>query len=316
MKFSIIVPVYNVYKYLKKCLDSITNQSYDNYEVIIVNDGSPDNSQEIIDEFVTKNKKFKCYKKKNGGLSSARNYGLKKATGDYILFLDSDDYIERDLLKKLAEAISKGNADVIRFECNVVDENGKIIRKDIADEYIMQDINEIIENHIRKDFVEASCFYCYKKDFWNKNKFEFAEGKLHEDTGLIPYVLYRANKISAIPYHGYNYVQRDGSITKSNNIEKDVKKANDVIDQYEVIVEKIKNDKTSLKKKVILTYLTECTIIKTCYLTDCNYKNAKDRLNKISAKKYYYAYNFKKIIKKIIILISFKMYFKVFCKGR
>ena len=97
MKFSIIIPVYNVEAYISKCLDSIKNQSYDNYEVIIVNDGTKDNSVNVIDKYLSDNR-FKLYNKENGGLSSARNYGIKYVTGDYILFIDSDDYIERDLL--------------------------------------------------------------------------------------------------------------------------------------------------------------------------------------------------------------------------
>ena len=96
MKFSIIVPVYNVEKYLKRCLDSIQNQTYDNFEVIIVNDGSPDHSQEIIDEYVKHDDRFLSYQKENGGLSDARNYGVKYATGDYLLFVDSDDYVSSD----------------------------------------------------------------------------------------------------------------------------------------------------------------------------------------------------------------------------
>ena len=97
MKFSIVIPVYNVEKYIDKCLKSIINQTYDNFEVIVVNDGSPDNSQVIIDKYVKKDKRFKSYEKKNGGLSDARNYGLEYISGDYLLFIDSDDNIEKDL---------------------------------------------------------------------------------------------------------------------------------------------------------------------------------------------------------------------------
>ena len=93
MKVSVIVPVYNVEKYIKKCLNSLVNQTLDEVEIVVVNDGSPDNSQKIIDEYTKKYKNIKSYVKKNGGLSDARNYGIKKATGKYISFVDSDDYI-------------------------------------------------------------------------------------------------------------------------------------------------------------------------------------------------------------------------------
>ena len=102
MKFSIIVPVYNVEKYLEKCLESILNQTFKDFEAIIVNDGSTDNSQEIIDKYVNKDQKiFKSFKKENGGLSDARNFGIERAKGEYIVFLDSDDYIDENLLNTL-----------------------------------------------------------------------------------------------------------------------------------------------------------------------------------------------------------------------
>ena len=115
MKFSIIVPVYNVEKYLKKCLDSIIDQTYKNYEVIVVNDGSPDNSQAIIEEY-KKNypNKIKAYNKQNGGLSDARNFGLQYTTGDYVIFVDSDDYVKNDMLEVLNNNI-KENEDVIGY---------------------------------------------------------------------------------------------------------------------------------------------------------------------------------------------------------
>ena len=94
MKFSIVIPVYNVEGYIEKCLNSIKIQTYSNFEVIIVNDGSPDNSEKKIKTFL-KDKRFKYYKKENGGLSDARNYGIKYTTGDYLLFVDSDDYIDK-----------------------------------------------------------------------------------------------------------------------------------------------------------------------------------------------------------------------------
>ena len=126
--FSIIVPVYNVEKYIKKCLESIKNQTYTNFEVIIVNDGSKDSSQIIIDEYVNSDNRFKSFIKKNGGLSSARNYGLKYVKGDYILFLDSDDYIDINLLENLSKVDS--SYDMIKFKTILVDEEEKIIKKE------------------------------------------------------------------------------------------------------------------------------------------------------------------------------------------
>ena len=120
-KFSIIIPVYNVEKYLKKCLDSVFNQTYKDYEVIVVNDGTKDNSMDIVKDY-----DVKVINQKNQGLSAARNAGVKKATGEYLIFLDSDDYWEKDLLKELSKSL-KNNPDLIRFQINEVYEDGKTI---------------------------------------------------------------------------------------------------------------------------------------------------------------------------------------------
>ena len=111
-KISIILPVYNVEKYVEKCLNSIKNQDYKNFEAIIVDDGSKDKSVEIIENFIKKDGRFKLYHKENGGLSDARNFGMNFVTGKFVIFIDSDDYIENKMLTTLYENITKEQADV------------------------------------------------------------------------------------------------------------------------------------------------------------------------------------------------------------
>ena len=111
-KISIILPVYNVEKYVEKCLNSIKNQDYKNFEAIIVDDGSKDKSVEIIEAFIKKDDRFKLYHKENGGLSDARNFGMNFVTGKFVIFIDSDDYIENKMLTTLYENITKEKADV------------------------------------------------------------------------------------------------------------------------------------------------------------------------------------------------------------
>ena len=120
MKVSVIVPVYNVEKYLAKCLDSLINQEFFNYEIIVVNDGSTDNSQEIIEEYAKRYDIIKDVFKKNGGLSSARNYGLEKASGKYITFVDSDDYVDENMYLKMYEKAKSGNFDIVTSDINYV----------------------------------------------------------------------------------------------------------------------------------------------------------------------------------------------------
>ncbi len=109
---SIIVPIYNVEKYLRQCLDSIQNQTYQNFECLLINDGSPDNSADICREYVEKDSRFKYFEKENGGLSDARNYGTRQSKGSYLTFVDSDDWLEHDALDRLYGALRKGNADI------------------------------------------------------------------------------------------------------------------------------------------------------------------------------------------------------------
>ena len=192
MKFSIIIPVYNVYDYLDKCLKSVLEQTYKNFEVIIVNDGSPDNSYEIIDKYQKLDKRFKGYKKNNGGLSSARNYGLKYVTGDYVIFIDSDDYIANSLLEKLNDVLNKEKVDIVRYNALVCDMNGEVLSKSNDIEYLNEKVDNVILELTRRDFFEPAWLYCYNFKFWKKHKFLYQEGMIHEDFGLTPLILYYA----------------------------------------------------------------------------------------------------------------------------
>lgn len=104
---SVVVPIYNVEKYLRQCLDSIQNQTYQNFECLLINDGSPDNSADICREYVEKDSRFKYFEKENGGLSDARNYGIRQSKGSYLTFVDSDDWLENDALQQLYDALKK-----------------------------------------------------------------------------------------------------------------------------------------------------------------------------------------------------------------
>ena len=120
IKVSVIVPVYNVEEYLEKCLDTLVNQTLKEIEIIVINDGSPDNSQKIIDKYAKKYKTIKAYTKENGGLSDARNYGLTKANGEYIAFIDSDDYVSIDMYEKIYQKAKSGNFDMVVCDLNII----------------------------------------------------------------------------------------------------------------------------------------------------------------------------------------------------
>ena len=200
-KFSIIIPVYNVEKYLKKCLDSVFNQTYKDYEVIVVNDGTKDNSMDIVKDY-----DVKVINQKNQGLSAARNAGVKKATGEYLIFLDSDDYWEKDLLKELSKSL-KNNPDLIRFQINEVYEDGKTISYP-EESFTNLSGPDAFKKIVKYHFVENAWCYAINREYYIKNKFKFTPGTIHEDFGLIPLIIIKADVVNSISYLGYNYYQR------------------------------------------------------------------------------------------------------------
>ena len=208
-KVSVIVPIYNVEKYLPKCLDSLVNQTLEDIEIILVNDGSLDNSGKIANEYSKKHKDKIIYlEKENGGLSDARNYGIPYATGEYIAFLDSDDYIDIDAYKQMYEKAKKEDADFL--ECDFIWEypNKKIIDKRI--EYKnKQEMLAVVRVVAWNKLI--------KKDLIINNNIRFPKGLRYEDIEftykLIPYL----NKISYIDKNFIHYVQRNNSIANVQN---------------------------------------------------------------------------------------------------
>lgn len=306
MKFSIVIPVYNVEEYIAKCLDSIKNQTYDNYEVIIVNDGTKDNSVDIIKKYL-KDKRFSLYEKENGGLSDARNYGVKYISGDYLLFLDSDDYIEYDLLEHLNNILTKKEYDLIKYKVNFVDTSGNLIRHEEGNFEGKAKLNDILAFELS----EPAWSYCYKASFFIKNKFKYSVGRIHEDFGLTPYILVKTNNIYITNYYGYNYVQRMGSIV--NGAEKNVKRCNDVLYHFDHLYDIISKDKKidNDKKKIIYSYLANGLIIKASLLNGQNLNNYIKELRKRHIFNYLLEDNIKRKIKKLVIKICPKLYIKL-----
>lgn len=229
IKFSFVVPVYNMEKLLKRCLDSIFNQTYDNYEVIIVNDGSTDNSLDIIKSY---KEKIILIDQKNQGLSMARNNGVKKVTGDYIIFVDSDDCINQDLLKTLNKKIN--DEDLVRYQIKNINNEAKIDyhEKEFTNLTGSEAFKIITESH----YVEMATSYAYKTKYYLKNKFMFTKGTYHEDFGLIPEIIIKAGSVSAIDFIGYNYYYTEGSIMNNNEYSKVIKKANDMMIHYDRLI--------------------------------------------------------------------------------
>ncbi len=231
-KISIIIPVYKVEPYLEKCIESILNQTYKNLEIILVDDGSPDNCPEICDKYARKDNRIIVIHKDNGGLSEARNYGLNIATGDYILFVDSDDYIRHDMCEIMLK-------NAIETKANMV----------VCDYYLVQDemIIEKKDNELKKEILNSDQYmhrFIFEKNIcyvvaWLKlyerslfKDLRFPVGVIHEDEFMIHKIVYRCSLISCIPEKLYFYVKRENSITTSQFSAKNMDAAYAALDQY------------------------------------------------------------------------------------
>ena len=312
MKYSIIVPVYNVEKYIKQCIESIINQTYKEFELILVNDGSPDNSQKIIDQYLKKDKRIKSFIKENGGQSDARNFGIEHATGDYILFVDSDDSIEKELLKKINDSLEETKVDIVRFECALYDESGNKISEYHGCEYQNKSTTSIMKELITRKYFDPPWSYCYNLKFWKENNFKYDKGRVHEDFGLTPYILYKAETISSIDYQGYRYLIRSGSTTNSSNYEKVKKTVYDMLYEGKKLNKLLENEIEIEKKEAVINYVNECLMLKGRELNIKDRKEYIKELRKLKVSKRLYPYNKKKLIKKIISTISINLYIKVF----
>ena len=209
-KVSIVVPVYNVEDYIERCLDSLLNQTLEDIEIIVVNDGSTDGSKQRIIPYIEKYpNKIKYLEKENGGLSSARNFGIPEASGEYIAFLDSDDYVEKDMYEKMYEKAINENSDMV--ECDFIWEYPNKKRNDIAKTYDNKN-DMIVKGRV------VAWNKLIKRDIIEKNNLRFPEGLRYEDVEffykLVPYI----NKVSFVHELFIHYLQRSNSIANTQNL--------------------------------------------------------------------------------------------------
>jgi len=207
---SVIVPVYKVEKYLRKCVESIQMQTYTDLEIILVDDGSPDRCGAICDELAAEDKRIKVIHQKNGGLSAARNTGIDQSHGDYIAFIDSDDYIEPQMMELLLTAMEEADTDITMCGCKIVSEDGRNLGGDDFEDEILTGESLIIK-----------CVLPLKTAVWNKlfrrgfiSIHRFPSGKIHgEDLVFLSNTLSDNTLLKTISYCGYNYTKHLGSIT-------------------------------------------------------------------------------------------------------
>ncbi len=232
IKLSIIVPIYGVEQYLRKCVDSLLAQDLasSEYEIILVDDESPDACPQICDDYAAAHKNIQVVHRKNGGLSEARNSGIKVARGEYIMFVDSDDYIESNVLKGLLMQIERDNLDVLRFRFQNVNEQYKVFNPYKHDHSKDNDYSEEVTDGVSflNQRMGTQCYavmFIVRRDLLDGCI--FMPGIYFEDTDWTPRILCRAKRVASTNTKVYNYLLREGSITNAVNRSKQKKVLDD-----------------------------------------------------------------------------------------
>jgi glycosyltransferase involved in cell wall biosynthesis len=274
-KISVIVPVYKVEQYLNRCVDSILNQTYINLEVILVDDGSKDRCPEICDDYAKKDSRIRVIHKENGGLSSARNEGLKCATGEVISLVDSDDYINSNMYTDLMKQMIDNDADIAMCGYKYVYDSGidsRIRNHDVNAEIVLFDGRQsqfqAFESYEKRVTFTVAWNKLYKKYLFEG--ITYPDGRIHEDEARTHALLYKANKIAFVDYPYYYYFQRKDSIVGQK-----VSKANlQLLDAYldKLIFYRENNEKELWSMQAIHSMHMACYLKK-------RFDDAKEELN-------------------------------------
>lgn len=312
-KISVIVPVYNTEKYIEKCLESLAKQTMQDFEVIIVNDGSTDNSKKVIKDYMKSRKlNIKYLEKENGGLASARNYGVEKALGKYISFLDSDDYLDENLFSELEKYMDK-NIDLIKFKMKTVDEEGNVIEKLDGPVFNVCSGEEGYKKLCTTDkYMDPACIYLYRREFFVENNFKY-KLRYHEDFGLTSLIIIQAKTFVSTKIFGYNYLQTEESLTRGKDYKKDVDRAKDMLAHYDNMITLIDayyniSDET---KDLVKRYYTNSVVLKADTLKGEDkkryIKEIKDRFMYRNIK----PENLKQKVKRILLKYNVSLYLKM-----
>ena len=243
MKISVIVPVYNVENYLEKCLNSLVNQTLEEIEILVINDGSTDNSQKIIDEFQKKfPQKRKAFSKENGGLSDVRNFGIERASGNFLAFVDSDDYISENMLQEMYDLAIKNEAELVICNLQKVDENGTVTQKLTQIPNFSEKIDLEKNFSVFSDLSYFACNKIFKRELFEGKRFQ--KGMHFEDIELIPQILLQCKTLAKTDAYHYQYLERSNSISKSHT-----ERGLDILKAVEHVEIAFENSVYSNKKK-------------------------------------------------------------------
>lgn len=283
--------------------------------------GSTDGSEKILKQYQEKYQdKIKVIKKENGGLSSARNAGVKVATGEYLAFLDGGDYLDENLLADL-EPYTNQKIDLVKYKMTFVDKKGKEIKKAEGPSFEMCSGEEAFLKLCGKDnYLEVACIYLYRREFFEQNHFQYNEtkyhdnygGAYHEDFGLTPLILVKAKTVVSVENYGYYYRQDENSITRNTDYTKQIDKANDLLVHYDTLLQFLEENEISWKvQEQIKSYYTNVILLKLRDLKQEDKKNYQKEIQKRNLYDNLKIHNVKQLIKKILLKINVDLFLKL-----
>ncbi|SEI98990.1 Glycosyl transferase family 2 [Kandleria vitulina] len=280
---SVIIPVYNSEKYIEKCINSILNSSFNDFEIIVVDDGSIDETYNIISKLSKKDKRIRIIKISNGGSAHARNIGLQNVRGDYVTFVDSDDYVDKDYLKELYEAIVTYNLDMVECDYRIIsnyEDYNEIIQNKKNHIYIIDNIAKLNQLCERNTYLKSVVLWnkIYKKELFDN--IQFVENKGIDDEYIIHKIIYKAKKIGLIENKLYNYYVNNNSQMRGKP---DLKR----LDNLDAIESQLcffdEKKLYSIKEKLLFRYYR--TVIDDIYFVKKYFPNEKNIINDLKKKR-------------------------------
>lgn len=292
-KISVIVPVYNVKRYLERCVNSILRQTMQDIEILLIDDGSSDGSGELCDRLAKEDNRIKVIHQKNGGLSAARNTGIKNASADFLLFVDSDDFIRKNTCIRMWKRAVKDQCDIVAADAYSL--HGRKVRTELhrnLDTGKIYDGQEfLVESVMQKVAAMPAPFALYSRKLISENNLYFKDGILHEDELWTPQVYLKAKRVAYEEYPFYYHFYREGSITHMENKEKNSRDLmQNCFELYEIYEKLDKKSKLYLEDYLCMLYLSAVYMGNDFYADRAfALKTAFSRRNRIKAGLYWFS---------------------------
>lgn len=311
---SVIVPVYNVENYLEKCLLSIVNQTYKNLEIICIDDGSPDNSIDILNKFAKKDNRVKVIRQKNKGLGATRNVGIRLAKGNYISFIDSDDWIENDMYENAMKIIKEKKVDIIDYSTFLNHSDVSYHLRDLSKISLKSKIkgNEYLKILIENNLLSVSaCNKIFNLDLIKKNKIFFPEKRLSEDFLFTLKCFFKSENIERVTKPTYHYlIKREGSITNTIN-QNDISDVMLTIEEFNKFLKKEKIVVDIRLKEYIFLWINRAIVFKLVKFYPKDKEEVFKLIKNLKKKKLYSTYS-KELFFSLNTRINFRIYILLF----